>query len=94
MAESYALHRFGTRGPNERKYAHPDELVEDIRIAPQQVYRLAREQLRTAAECKKKNCHMRVPVGLWVLHCSPPYVGRSPKWRRNYSGTCFAVMMH
>ena len=64
------------REPNEREYVHPDALVEEIRIAQEQAYFLAREQLKKAAERNKKNYDMRVrlkkcSVGTWVLYYSP-----------------------
>ena len=64
-------------GPNEREYVHSDAFVEEIRIAQEQAYYLAREQLKKAAERNKKNYDMRVrplkfTVGTWVLYYSPP----------------------
>ena len=42
-------------GPNEREYVHSDALLEEIRIAQEQAYSLAREQLKKAAERNKKD---------------------------------------
>ena len=87
-------------GPNEREYVHTDALVEEIRIAQEQAYSLAREQLKKAAERNKKNYDimvrpMKFTVGTWVLYYSlRRYVGRSPKWQRNYSGPFLVVKIH
>ena len=87
-------------GPNEREYVNPDALVVEIRIAQEQAYSPAREQLKKAAERNKKNYDMRVrplklTVGTWVLYYSPRrYVGRSPKWQRNYLGPFRVVKIH
>ena len=80
--------------------SHPDVLVDEIRIAQEQAYSLAREQLKKAAERIKKNYDMRVrpkkfTFGTWVLYYSPcRNVGKSSKWQRNYSGPFLVVKIH
>ena len=55
---------------------HPDAHIEEIRIAQEQAYSLAREQFKKAAELNKKNYDMRVrpmkfTADIWVLYYRP-----------------------
>lgn len=60
-------------------------------------YQVARENLNTSSDRSKNHYHVRtrhksVDVGDWVLFCSPRlFVGKSPKFQRNYSGPFLVI---
>ena len=84
-------------GPEETQYANPDEFVEVVRLNKKEAYALARDHLGRRAERNKHSYDMRARpakfgVGDWMWYYNPRrYVGRSPKWQRNYTGPFLVV---
>lgn len=81
-------------GPPEDRdlEASVDDFVNKMHDRLVTAYEIAREQLQVTADRSKHYYDLRVrpveiSVGSWVWMYSPrKYVGRSPKWQKNYSG--------
>ena len=84
-------------GPGDPEYANPDDFVEAVRLLQREAYALARDHLKRRAERNKNNYDVRArpvkfEIGNWVWYYNPrKYVGRSPKWQRNYTGPFLVV---
>ena len=78
-----------------RIHTHTEEFIEEICTGLRESYALAREQLGKCAERNKHMYDLRVrpakfSVGTWVWFFNARrYIGRSPKWQRNYTGPFF-----
>ena len=78
--------------PEGSAYESPDEFVEEKLRRMEQAHNLVREHFKTSSGRRKTYYDNRVKtrtlnVGSWVWYYSPRrYVGRSPKWQRNFSG--------
>ena len=74
-----------------------DDFVVRQHEMAEQAYRLVRDHLQTNAERRKAAYDLRVRkshlcVGDWVwYYCPRRYLGRSPKWQRNYTGPFLIV---
>ena len=74
-----------------------DQFVQSMRVDTERNYELAREQLRVAAERRKKNYDMKVriaefKVGEWVWYFYPRrFLHKTPKWQRMYTGPYLVV---
>jgi hypothetical protein len=72
-------------------YESVDEFVEE-KLRKMEYAHLVREHLKTSSARRKTYYDTKVrtrtlTLGSWVWYYSPRrYVGRSPKWQRNYSG--------
>ena len=84
-------------GSEETQYANRDEFVEAELLNQKEAYALARYHLGRRAERNKHSYDMRARsakfgVGDWVWYYNlRRYVGRSPKWQRNYTGPFLVV---
>ena len=78
--------------PEGPAYESVDEFVEEKLRKMEHAHNLVREHLKTSSARRKTYYDTKVrtrtlTVGSWVWYYSPRrYVGRSPKWQRNYSG--------
>ena len=87
-----------TEDEGQRPLYH--EFVEDVSRKMETSYRLVRENLRKAAETRKKRYDLRVKrkefqQGDWVFYYSPrKFIGRSPKWTKMYSGPFLVIAVH
>ena len=69
-----------------------NEFVDQLKEKADRAFRIAREQLQTAAKRRKTGYDIRVrrqsfEVGDWVWYYYPRrFRGRSPKWQCNYIG--------
>ena len=72
-------------GPEDAKYANPNEFVEAVCLIQREAYALAHDHLGRRGEKNKHSYDMRArstkfEVGNWVWYYNPRmYVGRSPK---------------
>ena len=83
--------------PGGVEYRNMDDFVEQKLRAMEQAHALVRECLNTASARTKRYYDIDVrsrefTPGSWVWMYSPRrYVGRSPKWQRNYSGPFLVI---
>jgi transposase InsO family protein len=74
-----------------------DSFAGDLVNKLEAAFTLVREELRVAAERRKKQYDLRVreknfPVGTWVwYYCPRRYQKRSPKWQKMYTGPFLVV---
>jgi transposase InsO family protein len=85
--------------PEGDVYRSTDEYVEQKLSMMEDAHALVRESLKTASARSKKYYdlgvkHRKIVSGDWVWVYSPRrYVGRSPKWQRNYSGPFLVIRL-
>lgn len=83
--------------PDGTEYRSMDHFVEMKLRLMEEAHETVRQQLRLASARSKRRYDLDVKfrefsVGSWVWFYSPRrYVGRSPKWQRNYSGPFLVV---
>jgi len=81
----------------EAHYDSMDDFVYDLQVKIRDAHHLAREHLRTAAERRKEVYDIKVKdtkfkEGQWVWYLLPrKFVGRYPKWTRNYQGPYLVI---
>ena len=74
-----------------------DDYVFELQSKLREAHQLARSHLRTAAERRKETYDTKVKravfdVGQWVWYLVPrKFVGRYPKWTRNYQGPYLVI---
>jgi len=84
------------QGESEQ-YDSIDDYVFKLQSKLQEAHQLARSRLRTTAERRKETHDTKVKraifdVGQWVWYLVPrKFVGRYPKWTRNYQGPYLVV---
>lgn len=107
FSPNYLMFAKENRAPLDIVYGSPEEdeeerptysaYVADLKDKFDEAYGLARQNLKKAAERRKHNYDLRVratryEVGDWVFYfTSRMYVGRSPKWQKNYTGTFMVI---
>ena len=80
-------------------YDSMDDYVYDVQAKIREAHHLAREHLRTAAERRKDAYDIKVKdtrfcEGQWVWYLLPRrFVGRYPKWTRNYQGPYLVIQV-
>ena len=81
----------------EEHYDSYDDYVCELQSRMRSAHHLAREHLRTAAERRKEAYDVKVKdvqfkIGQWVWYLVPrKFVGRYPKWTKNYQGPYLVV---